>query len=389
LAHPSRRGNPGDRSRGAYTQALLIRAITTGVDAANNRLSPLMPRFALSLSDANALVAYLMRLGTLPEPGLDADTLVIGSVLPTSDSPVGAVLQSYFDMINRGGGLFGRRLLLQVAIPHEGETKGSVVTRIATEEAVFALLAPLIAGDERGAVSAANADGLPMIGPLTPRVRAAPRSRYVFYLNGGAEAEGHALATFAQQFTGTPKIVDDGTGLWTAVADIAEGALADSSAGAQRVRLAAANAEDGPVLWFADSSLARSGVSPQQSVLLLPSALAADVLANGPPAQTFVAFSTGPADVTAEGAAELRALNVPAGRPAVVQALAAAHVLVDALRRAGRDVTRERLVDALESLQADRTGLAPAVTFSPSQHIGSEGVWIVPLDGSAPVWWDR
>jgi hypothetical protein len=59
----------------------------------------------------------------------------------------------------------------------------------------------------------------------------------------------------------------------------------------------------------------------------------------------------------------------------------------EALRRTGRDVTRERLV---ETLQVFRTGLVSPVSYSATRRIGSDGPWIVPpLAGGEPIWWDR
>ena len=44
-------------------------------------------------------------------------------------------------------------------------------------------------------------------------------------------------------------------------------------------------------------------------------------------------------------------------------------LIVEGLRRAGRDLTRERLVDALESMRAwDAGGVMPPVSFSPTDH---------------------
>ena len=44
-------------------------------------------------------------------------------------------------------------------------------------------------------------------------------------------------------------------------------------------------------------------------------------------------------------------------------------LIVEGLRRAGRDLTRERLVDALESIRAwDAGGVMPPVSFSPTDH---------------------
>src|ERR1700722_10798804 len=52
---------PG-RQRPPYSETLVIRAITMGIDAGGNRIDPTMPRFRLSMADAAALLAYIERL---------------------------------------------------------------------------------------------------------------------------------------------------------------------------------------------------------------------------------------------------------------------------------------------------------------------------------------
>ncbi len=402
LMRAARRDGPAGRSRPAYTEPLLVRAITMGLDAGDNRLDPVMPRFVLSTSDAADLIAYLIQLGTAPEPGVDNGSLVLGTVLRPGGSAIQKVLAASFDEINRRGGLFGRQLVLRVTEPYDGEAFGTAVARLADTGSVFALLAPMIAGEEVAAVAAVDAAGMPTIGPLTPRVRAAPSSHYVFYLNGGLEAEASALAGFAASTFGSPDIVDDGTPLWQSVARVAATTLADARQPPKLIQpgsaeLAQALADGRAVLWFADGAMIRAAVtdlSGKRPTLLLPSVLAGDLLANGAPVPTFVAFATGPLDMTPEATTEFHALtqrdDLPArDRSTERQALAAAKILFEALQRAGRDVTRERLVDALETLQSYRTGLMPPVTFSPSRHVGTDGAWIVPLDGGAPTWWNR
>jgi ABC-type branched-subunit amino acid transport system substrate-binding protein len=377
-----------------------------GIDASGNRLDPVMPRFELSLADAADLVAYLKRLDSLPEPGLYDRSLVVGTVLRQGESDIGGVLAAYFDEINQSGGLFGRQLVLQVVGSGESETPGSAVARLAAADTVFALIAPMIAGDEATAVATVDAGGVPTIGPITPRTQAAPRSREGFYLNGGVEAEGRALADFAARDLGTPAIVADASALWQGAAQAAAMALTNTGTPPRPMlpddpNVAVAIGGGGPVLWLAEGTLARSAVAEfaGKPTLLLPSALADDLLANGAPVPTYVAFASGPADLTSEAAAEFRVLAArgelaPRGqsardRSAQRFALAAAKVLVEALRRAGRAVTRERLVNAIEGLRNYQTGLLPPVSFSPSRHVGTDGVWIVPLDGSAAIWWTK
>jgi hypothetical protein len=238
-----------------------------------------------------------------------------------------------------------------------------------------------------------------MVGPMTRRARAAPRSRYVFYLDGGVEAEARALAGFAATLPGSPSIVDDGSPVWHAAATAAATALPGSDDAPRPFTPddPALLAIGGPLLWFAEGALARDAVWARpgaQPTLLLPGALAGDLLARGAPAPAYLAFPSGPPDITANAATEYRELaarhGLPRDRQAEQrQALAAAKALVEGLRRAGRDVTRERLVDALETLQNFRTGLIPPVSFSATRRIGADGIWIVPLGGGAPIWWDR
>lgn len=186
------------RQRPAYDTTLLIRAITLGIDAGGNRLDPGMPRFVLSQQDAASLVAYLGRLGTLPEPGLNDRTIVLGTIPSIAEDPRRLALAAYLAEVNQQSGLFGRNLVLSA---------GDI------NDSIFAWLAPSIAGDEQRVVNVATAAGVPMVGPLTLRTQAAAHSRYVFYLDGGIEVEARALAGFASRMSGTPVIVDDGTPL--------------------------------------------------------------------------------------------------------------------------------------------------------------------------------
>jgi ABC-type branched-subunit amino acid transport system substrate-binding protein len=378
---------------------LTIRAITMGIDAGGNRLDPIMPRFHLSMADAAALLAYIKRLGTLPQPGLDDHSLILGTILGAREAASGLALSAYFAKVNQDGGLFGRQIVLRIERPEPGEPPGRSIVRLTKSAAIFALLAPVIAGDESNAVAVADADGMPIIGPSIQSTQTAPRSRYVFYLNGGVEAEARALAGFAATLPGSPSVADDGTPIWHAAAVAALAALSADGRSPEQLRPddPALFASDGPVLWFAGQAPNYNDLrtrAANQSTLLLPGALAAHVPAHEVPTQTWLAFASGPPDITADAAVEYRALaakyDLPRDdQPAQRQALAAAKIIVEALRRAGREVTRERLVETMESLQDFHTGLIPPVSYSAMRRIGTNGIWIVPLGGGSPIWWDR
>jgi ABC-type branched-subunit amino acid transport system substrate-binding protein len=99
----------------------------------------------------------------------------------------------------------------------------------------------------------------------------------------------------------------------------------------------------------------------------------------------FLAFPTVPSDVSATGAAEYSALlqrNKLDSTHAAAQAsaIAAARILVHALERCGKDLSRERLVTTLEGLYEYDTGLLPKITFGPNRRIGALGAYIVTID---------
>ena len=115
--------------RPPYSETSVIRAITMGIGADGNRLDPIMPRFQLTSADAAALLTYLKRLGTLPQPGLDDHALALGTVVVGPDAAVGSVLSAYFAKISQDGGLFGRQLGLRTEKLAGGETPGRGTAR--------------------------------------------------------------------------------------------------------------------------------------------------------------------------------------------------------------------------------------------------------------------
>jgi ABC-type branched-subunit amino acid transport system substrate-binding protein len=101
--------------------------------------------------------------------------------------------------------------------------------------------------------------------------------------------------------------------------------------------------------------------------------------------RVFLAYPTVPTDVAPEGLAELRALEekykFPPGHIASkLSAFAAAKIFTEALKRAGRDLSREKLITALEGLYDYQTGVTPIITFGPNRRVGSMGAYVVSID---------
>ena len=133
---------------------------------------------------------------------------------------------------------------------------------------------------------------------------------------------------------------------------------------------------------------ARLNLAGWQPLLLSPGLLAEPTIFELPESfsrRVLLAYASLPTDYSPEAAAEFERLHETYGFDysysiAQVNAYLAAKVLVEGLKRAGRNLTREAVVEALESLDEYHPGLAPALSYDEERRIGSVGVHIVPVD---------
>jgi ABC-type branched-subunit amino acid transport system substrate-binding protein len=396
VTHPSGRTHP------PYTERLLKRAVTLGIDPAGNKLHVAMPRYRLSQADADDLVAYLKRLGAEPEPGVSPAAVRIG-VLPPA-GPEGeslrALLLSWFDGVNRRGGVYGRQIELVPLIP----SAAAPLTAVLDREPVFAVVGTALAGDDETAALLESRE-IPVVGAVSSQPRRS--SQQVFYLYSGLEEQARALLELAGRAEGgkDPRLAivgaeDDAfSPLVQAVEQEAESrgwkilqtfrlaaGAADlegrfrslQQAGAELLFLAAPGAEQARWLAAAD----RLGWRPR---ILTPGPLAGGGLLEAPSGfdrRIFLAFPTLPTDTSPAARAEVQQLTglAGAGAPAHLASLAAAKLLMEALNRTGHELTRERLIASLEKIDRFETGLTPTLAYGPGRRIGARGAYVVTLD---------
>ena len=150
-------GERGGRRHPPYDDHLLIRAITLGVDPAGNRLHVAMPRYRLTQKDAADLLAYLKRLGHEDEPGLEPGAVHLGVLLPggaraEEAAAVRAALTARGAEIDRGGGIYGRRLALDfVTLPEPPAERAAKLRERLANGTLFALIGTDLSGAEGGA----------------------------------------------------------------------------------------------------------------------------------------------------------------------------------------------------------------------------------------------
>ncbi len=409
----------GSRRRGTFDVPSFHRAVSEGIDPAGNALDWAMPRYALSASEAGALVAYLKRIAREQDPGIGGHALRIGTVLPSRGrvAPVARAvreaLTAYLETINRAGGIHQRRLELVVV-----DDSVEAVRRFA-EEPVFALLSPVESEDGGGLGALLGQSKLPMVGPhAVTRDPAALRNRLVFYLFAGHAEQAAVLVDFAARRSAASQM---------RAAVVASGASPHGHAGrAAGERCGKRGCADAlRIGWYVkefDAAAAVQTLKAEQRDQLFffgsenefarfldearkaldaswrPSVHAAGALmrvALAAPARLdahmFFAFPSAPLEPSSAGAAAWKRLQGEFAlgaqqQPAQLGALGAAAVLVEGLRRSGRELSRERFVRALESLSNfDPGGFAPPVTYGPDRRVGALGGYVMALDGERGV----
>jgi ABC-type branched-subunit amino acid transport system substrate-binding protein len=356
--------------------------------------------------------ALQSKQGSKPQPGVTANSITIGSLAPLSGenaetgSAVKALLIAYFDDLNQRGGIYGRRIVLRFA--ESGEDSAATLRnakRLAAAP-VFAMVAPFAPDAEQKLAAMAQASKMPLVGLLALSVPNEPVNREVFYLLPGFQQLEQELVRFAavQQKTAMEKtaVVVADSKLQTDVAaamqatwkelsvdkpqefvfSAAKGAevIHDlHSQGIERVFFIGDGEQLAPWIQAAD----RAEWAPRVFVLgplLDESILGAPARFQG---RIFAAYPQLQPEEEAVDEFDyfLSSHNLASDHRLVqISAYCAAKILVEALARAGKNVTREKLILTLEQMRDFRTGLLPGITFGANRRVGSSKAEIVCVD---------
>ena len=398
VTHPSGRRHP------PYDERLFKRAVTMGLDPAGAKLHVAMPRFRLSLEDMADLTAYIKRLGTGSDPGLTGTAVRIGLVLPPPGpmAPMGKAVQAAFAARfaewNEKGGIYGRKLeLVPFEPPAATDARRTAVAGFLAKGDTFANVGAFLLGDDTALAELFGKAEAPLIGPFTVHPRETfPLARQVFYLLPGIEAQSRALVRALRTVSGDapahPVIVTpDDAGLnGEAAAETVHYPRGSFDPAALARRLSAAGAD--PVIFLGSGAealaLLRAAGSAGWHPRFAATAAAGDgSLFQAPQAfagRLWLALPSAP-EFPQEAVRRYQSLAAASHLPkenlsAQLTALAAAEILGEALKRAGRDLTRDKLVEQLETLRTFQTGYAPPITYGPTRRLGARGAYVLKLD---------
>ena len=415
MTKPYGHTHPSGRKHGAFDEKLFAQSLIDGVDPAGNKLAVAMPRFQMSSEDMADLIAYLKRIETDRDPGFTDATITVGTIVP-KDGPfaeIGAamkdVLTAYFANINDKGGIYNRRIELKTidAGADAAATAANTKTQIENGD-FFAIVSGLSAGADKELAAVTRDAEIPFLGPVTLLTQtSAQNNRNLFYLLPGAGQQARALLNFAATKPELKKsrlaIVHSENEIALAAANAIEdqaqklgwsSVITKAVSNDAAATVAALKSEGVETVFFLSASgegefiTAAASANWTPHVFLLGS-LAEKVLVKSVPLsfkdQVFLSSPSVPNDVAPAGLAELRALEERYKFPhrhvaSQLNAFAAAKIFIEGLKRAGRDLSREKLITALEGLYEYDTGVTPSITFGPNRRVGAMGAYVLSID---------
>ena len=351
------------------------------------------------------LFAAVAQSAAPAEPGVTRDAILIGQSAPLSgvNAPLGVEQRdgalAYFEFINKQGGLHGRKIVLKTIddgyVP--ARTAANVKTLI-EEDRVFALFFLRGTSHVAEAVKVFVPAKVPLFscscGALSLRE---PLNPYLFHTRASFQDETDRIMEYLAT-TGVKKIAifyqTDGFGKEGQLASeraarrigtniIAQGGVEPNSVDVAKAVADVAKAEPQAVIMYTlfkpavefVRQMKKAGANPT-FIALSPVGTNGLIKELGPDSRGIVVSQTVPYPWSPSTPVVKEYLNILKENPqtpvgfSTMEAYIAAKVLVEGLRRAGKDLTRAKLIRVMESMKSYDAG-GYQVSFSPTNHNGS------------------
>lgn len=310
--------------------------------------------------------------------------------------------QAYFDHVNAGGGIFGRKIILKTLDDgYEAERAAANTKQLIEQEGAFALFGYVGTPTSNASLPAITKAQIPFFAPFTgAEVLRSPANRNIFHIRASYFQETEKIiehittlsikrvAVFYQDdaygkagLEGVTRALKkrniDVIGLGTV-----ERNSTDVAAAVQKIK----QSEPQAVVMistykscaaFIKAMLAEGKHPLFWNISFVGSRALASELGNDATGVNISQVMPAPWDDVNPVVKEYRKLYLRNGERewdyVSMEGFIAAKVFVEALKRAGKDLTRDKLVTSLESLTAYDTG-GFVVRFGPGHHNGSDFV---------------
>src|SRR5690348_6855788 len=341
-------------------------------------------------------------------PGVTARTILLGQSAAFSGPAAQLGIQmnigtkAYFDHINAQGGVFGRKIVLKTRDDrYEGNLCVENTKKFIEEDKVFALISYVGTPTTAAAMPIFTEAKVPLIGPFTgAESLRTPVNRYIFNIRASYYDEtekiveqlvstgNHKIAVFYQDdaygqagLKGVQIAMDKRKMKIVALGKVERNTVNVQDA----VKTINAAQPDGVIMISAYTSIAefvremkKAGSTTQfHNVSFVGSTALADALKDegyGVAISQVVPFPWGPeVSIVKEYQKILAKSGHTDFNVSSLEGYIVVKVMVEGLRRAGKDLTREKIISALEGMNNVDLGDF-IVSFSPGNHSGSRFV---------------
>jgi ABC-type branched-subunit amino acid transport system substrate-binding protein len=342
------------------------------------------------------------------EPGVTKDTIILGSFLPLQSGLAAGANQlrdggdAYFKYVNGTGGIHGRQIKWLVENDsYNPQQTLAVVKKLVDRDNVFAIVSTLGTATNVAALPFLLQRGVPIIAALCGSdLLLDSKEKWVFGVAPLGVNQGIYMADFALDDLKAKRVAlfyqndqygkdgRDGSvaalkkrGL-TPVAE-ATHVPSDVDVSSQVLKLKEANPDI--VLFTSLPKIVALFLKEAQKINWKPKMLANNPITDpimvdlagsaleGMMVSYFTAMSN-MSDPKVQKATEILAKYYPktlAGYYAY-QGMIGAMLFTEAAKRAGKDLTRDKLVKALESLKDYESGISPPISYGPNKHLGGD-----------------
>ena len=413
---------PSGRTHPPYDEESVMTAITSGLDPAGNELDPAHPRYEMEREDLEDLVAYLKVMDREPVPGVTDNEVRVGILLPEkgplaeAGREVRSLLSGYFAEMNGRGGLYNRSLVL-VPVPFDPSRRDGALSEaeaaVGSEE-VFCFLANVGGQSDDEAARYLASKRVPVLVPLLSAPEGGyTAGRYTFHLFASIRDQARVMTDFLAERLRKP-----GNGVGLLYAQDTSGRAGAEGAKEQMTKheLALAAEESFSAGAFSAAEtvtrLRDKGVDavlyfggPREAVafareadgrgwrplFVAPAPMVGNALSSAPSeflGSVYLASPFENSDPSSRKMAEFFRLGERYGvgkkhRTFQFLAYSGAILLEEGLKRSGKGVTREKLVDSIGNVWRLETGVTPPLTYNPNRRTGAVGAAILKVGPDA------
>jgi branched-chain amino acid transport system substrate-binding protein len=353
------------------------------------------------------------------EIGVTDQSIKVGTVVDTTGpltfygSTIKAAIEAYFKMINAQGGIYGRRLeLVQESDNYEPARSVAALKKIITRDRVFCFISNMGTGSVMAQVPIIEEEKIPLIGPVTSAAFVKePPKKYIFPTISTYDTHGMSMIDyiFNHLKISNPKIGLIGS---ESLGPLVEAGMEkeikkfkssiemkvrfpdkEVDFSSHVIKLQKANVD--PVVIVGIYGQTAKVLLEMQKLgwkpTVIVNASAADPklleLSGAAGEGAFVQMAFAMYTDEAPGIREYRELMTKYAPDSQLSNFAmwggfiSAKLLAEGLRRTGKDVTREKLVNAMETITDFKTDVFPPISYGPKMRAGASGAYYAKIEG--------